>query len=89
MNVTVESLLEAHEYEQNREGEHRSSFEIFKSNICHKVKDVGDLDFIINTLESDIIVELFQKKWYPEALYMLGMLDYLSRENSLPILQAC
>lgn len=85
LDVTVESLLEAHEYEKNREEEHRSSFEIFKSNVCHKVKDVGDLDFIINTLESDIIVELFQKKWYPEALYMLGMLDYLSRENSLPI----
>lgn len=67
LNVTVESLLEAHGYEQNREGEYRSSFEVFKSNICHKVKDVGDLDFIINTLESDIIVELFQKKRHPEA----------------------
>ncbi len=85
LNVTVESLLEPQEYEQTGETEHRSSFETFKSNICHRVKDMGDLDFIINTLESSIIVELFQKKWYPEALYMLGMVDYLSRENSLPI----
>lgn len=85
LNVTVESLLEPQEYEQTGETEHRSSFKTFKSNICHRVKDMGDLDFIINTLESNIIVELFQKKWYPEALYMLGMVDYLSRENSLPI----
>lgn len=85
LHVTVESLLEAQEYEQTRETGYRSSFETFKSDICHRVKDMGDLDFIINTLESNVIVELFQKKWYPEALYMLDMVDYLSRENSLPI----
>ncbi len=61
LNVTVESLLEAQEYEQTGETGHRSSFETFKSNICHRVKDMGNLDFIINTLESNIIVELLQK----------------------------
>jgi len=65
--------------------EYRADFEIFKSNVCHFVKDMGDIDFIIDTLETDKIRKLYQKKWYPESLYLLAMVDYLSRENDLPI----
>ena len=31
------------------------------------------------------IRKLYDKKWYPEALYLLAMLDYLSRVNDVPI----
>ena len=64
--------------------EYRSSFETFKSNVCHMVHDMGDMDFIITTLESDKIRKLYKKRWYPESLYLLAMVDYLSRENHLP-----
>jgi len=78
LDVTMEDLLaDSMEY--------RQSFEIYKSNICHMVKDMGDIDFIIDTLESGKIRKLYQKKWYPESLYLLAMVDYLSRENGLPI----
>ena len=78
LDVTIESLLaDSMEYRQN--------FETFKSNVCHMVKDMGDLEFIIDTLESNKIRMLYQKKWYPESLYLLAMVDYLSRENDLPI----
>jgi hypothetical protein len=63
----------------------RSSFETYKSNVCHLVHDMGDIDFIIDTLESHKIRKYYNKKWYPESLYLLAMLDYLSRENDLPI----
>ena len=62
----------------------RSDFEIFKSNVCHKAKNDGDLDFIISVLESDDIRRYWLKKWYPEAFYLLAMVDYLCRENSIP-----
>jgi len=78
LNVTIEDLIaDSMEY--------RSNFETYKSNICHMVHDMGDIDFIINTLESDKIRKLYQKRWYPESLYLLAMVDYLSRENKLPI----
>ncbi len=64
---------------------YRSDFEVFKSNICHMVKDMGDMDFVIKTLETDRIRKLYQKRWYPESLYLLAMVDYLCRENDLPI----
>lgn len=85
LNVTVDSLLEADEQSAARNAEYRSSFETFKSNTCHHVKDMGDIDFIIDILESDTIRDLYEKMWYPEALYLLGMVDYLSKVNDLPI----
>lgn len=85
LHVTVDSILEANECENQKSKEHRSSFETFKSNICHYVKDMGDIEFIIHVLEEDTIRTLYQKRWYLESLYLLGMLDYLSKENDLPI----
>ena len=49
------------------------------------VKDMGDIPFIIQLLETNQIRKLYAKKWYPEALYLLAMLDYLSRENNVPV----
>ena len=63
----------------------RSNFENYKSAICHRLKEMGDYDFIINTLQRDDIRILFERKWYPESLYLLAMLDYISRENDIPI----
>ena len=63
----------------------RPDFDTFKSNVCHMVKNMGDLDFIIDTLEKDQIRYYFNKKWYLESLYLLAMVDYLSRENGLPL----
>jgi len=78
LDVTIDDLLaDSMEY--------RQSFDAFKSNVCHMVKDMGDIDFIIDTLESDKIRKLYQRKWYPESLYLLAMVDYLSRENDLPV----
>lgn len=65
--------------------EYRPAFETFKSNICHTVHDNGDLDFIIETLESGEIRKLYEKTWYPESLYLLAMVDYLCRENDLAV----
>ncbi|MGN0168278.1 MAG: XRE family transcriptional regulator, partial [Acetatifactor sp.] len=61
------------------------SFETFKNNTCHHVKDMGDINFIIETLETDEIRRLYERSWHREALYLLAMIDYLSRINSLPI----
>lgn len=63
----------------------RCSFDTFKSNVCHRVKDIGDISFIIEILKSNIINEYFDKKWYAESLYLLAMIDYLSRINNVPI----
>ena len=55
LGVTVEAILES------AKAEYRSAFETFKSNTCHHVKDMGDLDFIVDTLEKDEIRKLYEK----------------------------
>lgn len=84
LDVPMESLI-APAVRVMDEERRRPSFEIFKSNICHRVKDMGDIPFVIDLLQSNQIRKLYEKKWYPEALYLLAMLDYLSRENHIPI----
>lgn len=78
LDVTMEELLEPYLIE-------RLAFELFKSNVCHRLKEMGDVDFLIDLLESKVIFEYYERKWYPESLYLLAMLDYLSRENAIPI----
>ncbi len=76
LGVTMEALLEPF-YEE------RPSFELFKSYVCQKLNQLGDTEFIRQTLESDIIRDYFERKWYPETLYLLAMLDYVSRLNDV------
>lgn len=78
LEVSIEELLEPYVHK-------RSNFENYKSAICHRLKELGDRDFVMDTLQSDNIRKLFDRKWYPESLYLLAMLDYISRENNIPI----
>lgn len=78
LNVSMEMLLEPHI-------EKRVSFELYKSNVCQQVKVLGDIPFIIKTLENDTIRKYYKRNWYPESLYLLAMLDYLSRLNDVPL----
>ncbi len=84
LDVSMESLI-APAVRSLDEERRRPSFDMFKSNVCHQVKDLGDIPFIIQLLQTNQIRELYEKKWYPEALYLLAMLDYLSRENNVPL----
>ncbi len=83
LDTSMDELVREFHAEQLK-NEYRHDFEIFKSNVCHMVKDKGDLQFILETLESDQIGQYYRMKWYAECLYLLGMVDYLSRENNLP-----
>lgn len=78
LDVSMEALLEPCIHK-------RGNFELFKSNVCHNVKEQGDIGFIIETLESNIIRSYYDRKWYRECFYLLAMLDYLSRLNDVPL----
>ncbi len=77
LRISMELLLE--------DSCNRSSFDLFKSNICHRVKEMGDTEFIIEILEKNEIRTYQKRKWFPECFYLLAMLDYLSRENNIPL----
>lgn len=78
LNVSMEELLEPYLSP-------RPAFDLFKSNVCHRLKELGDIDFLIDTIESDDIATYYKKTWYPESLYLLAMVDYISRINNVPL----
>lgn len=78
LKVTMEELLAPYV-------EERCSFELFKSNVCHRLKAKGDVEFVIEVLESNDIRGYQKRKWFPECFYLLAMLDYISKENNIPI----
>lgn len=63
----------------------RCSFELFKSNVCHSLKRLGDIGFLAAVEENGDIWEYYKRGWYPECLYMLAMVDYISRENGIAL----
>lgn len=84
LDVSMEELL-IECFKENEKTSDSRDFEIYKSNICHLVKDKGDIDFIIDVLKKNQIRIYWERKWYPESFYLLAMVDYLSRENDLPL----
>lgn len=84
LDVTVEDLI-ADSMKGVSTVRNGTTFELFKSNVCHRVKDVGDIPFIIETLKSGEIRSYYSQEQYPQAFYLLAMVDYLSRENDLPL----
>lgn len=65
--------------------EQRVDFDLFKSNVCHRLKELGDTEFLIDLLKTERIRRYYEKRWYPEALYLLAMLDYVSRVNEVAL----
>lgn len=65
--------------------EKRMSFENFKSTVCHRVKEVGEVNFIVENILARCVEVFYKKQWYLESFYTLAMLDYLSRKNNIPL----
>lgn len=84
LGVSMENLI-AEEMESKDFQPKRIPFENFKSNVCHYVKDKGDIDFIIETLSKDEIRALYERSWYAESFYLLAMVDLLSKEHDVPL----
>lgn len=78
LGVTMEDLLDPIM-------QPRPTFDLFRSNVCHRLKALGDINFLINTIESDEITIYYNRAWYPESLYLLAMVDYISRINDIPL----
>ena len=61
------------------------SFDLFRGEQCHMVRRRGEIDYVIDLLGSAEIEYYWNLEMKAEAFYLLGMLDYLSRRNGLPV----
>lgn len=60
-------------------------FEAYKSNVCHFLHHLGDIGFIRTILADDTITQFARNNYGAWALYLLAMLDYISKENGVPV----
>lgn len=60
-------------------------FELFRGNICHMVKEYGQLQFLENMLVSNQVEKLWNEGQQLYSLYLLAMVDYLSGLNNIPL----
>ena len=65
--------------------EKRISFESFKSNVCHRLKELGDINFLLEQLKTGDILKYYNKSWFAESLYLLSLVDYLCRIHEFPL----
>ena len=79
LNITMDELYE------RLNVPYRFEFELFKSEMCHTLKRMGDYKFVLYLIEEDLITKYWNWEWYPESLYTLAMLDYLSKLYGAPI----
>ena len=85
LKVSIDDLYDILLYDNMSLFAFDTSFDIFKSNICHELKNLGDMDFIRRYLSNNEIAELYNAKKYKESLYLLSLIDYLSKENNIPL----
>ena len=62
----------------------KHSFDLFRSEQCHLVNRMGEIDYVIDLLEKRKIDYYWKLDMKIESLYLLAMLDYLSKRNDLP-----
>lgn len=63
-----------------------NSFELFKSEIKHRIKEQTDFGFLTNIyLNNDEIRKYWNESETEKALYLLATVDYLSRYHGLPL----
>ena len=85
LKVSIDDLYDILLYDNMSLFAFDTSFDIFKSNVCHELKNLGDMDFIRRYLSNNEIAELYNAKKYKESLYLLSLIDYLSKENNIPL----
>lgn len=79
-HVSMEEMMEPYIHD-------RCDFSLFKSDVCHQLKNMGDKAFLADVLRKGAIPLFFDRSWYPEAFYVLAMVDYLSRIHKIPIVK--
>ena len=67
--------------------QNKTDEDVFRSMVSHNLVQLGDLNFIEKTIESNEIIKLYKNHLFFEALYLLSALDYVSNKNNIPLVK--
>ena len=87
LNMDIDDLYKKLTYRDLSLFTYNEDFDLFKSDTLQRLKREKEEDFIKRMATTDVINNFYQNNKYKEALYLLALLDYLSKKNSLPLLK--
>ena len=87
LNMDIDDLYKKLTYRDLSLFTYNEDFDWFKSDTLQRLKREKEEDFIKRMATTDVINNYYQNNKYKEALYLLALLDYLSKKNSLPLLK--
>lgn len=64
------------------------TFDLFRSEVCHMLREWGDVEFSEIVLVNNMIEHLWNKGWLAKSFYFLSILDYLADKYKIPYLEA-
>lgn len=65
----------------------KEDFQTFRNNLHHELKNMGEITTLLSILENRKIDYYLRHEEYVKAMYLLSLLDYLSKQNQVPLCQ--
>ena len=87
LNMDIDDLYKKLTYRDLSLFTYNEDFDLFKSDTLQRLKREKEEDFIKRMATTDVINNYYRNNKYKEALYLLALLDYLSKKNSLPLIK--
>lgn len=87
LNMSMDKLYGVLSYDDLSLMAYDDSFDLFKSNVCHELKELGDKEFLKKHLSNNTVINLYKEDKTLEALYLIAMLDFICNQYHLPIVE--
>ncbi len=85
LNIPMNKLYDYLSYKDLSLFAYNDEFDLFKSNICHELKEEKYIYFLKKYLNNNLVKELYDKKKTLEAIYLVAMIDFLCKSHNLPV----
>lgn len=87
LNMSMDKLYSILTYNDLSLLSFNDSFDLFKSNVCHELKEIDYKEFLKMHIINNTVPRYFDKNMKLEALYMLSLIDYLCMTYNLPLIK--
>ena len=85
LKINIDELYKTLNYDNLSLFAYNSDFDLFKSDTLQRLKATDEIMFVTKTIESNSINDYFFSKKCAESLYLLSLIDYLSKKNNIPL----
>ncbi|MBR5997080.1 MAG: helix-turn-helix transcriptional regulator [Bacilli bacterium] len=85
LKINIDELYKTLNYDNLSLFAYNSDFDLFKSDTLQRLKATDEIMFVTKTIESNAINDYYFQKKYAKSLYLLSLIDYLSKKNNIPL----